>query len=80
MLFRSEKRQGQRVPREQVAGFEPSPGATHAEVADEAEASPSGKLPPGTGGIKGKRKSKKDKLREAAAAVAASAPSGKARA
>jgi ATP-dependent RNA helicase RhlE len=46
-----EKRQGQRVPREQVAGFEPE------AVASEAQA---------TGGIKGKRKSKKDKLREAA--------------
>jgi superfamily II DNA/RNA helicase len=47
-----EKRQGFRVPREQVAGFEPT------EVATEAQA---------TGGVKGKRKSKKDKLREAAA-------------
>jgi ATP-dependent RNA helicase RhlE len=46
-----EKRQGQRVPRDQIGGFEPvdaaAPGAS-------------------TGGIKGKRKSKKDKLREAA--------------
>jgi len=52
-----EKRQDVRVPRERLAGFEPT-----------AEAKP---LPPGandgTGGIKGKRKSKKDKLREAAA-------------
>jgi len=52
-----EKRQNVRVPRERLAGFEPT-----------AEAKP---LPPGandgTGGIKGKRKSKKDKLREAAA-------------
>ncbi|WP_245503443.1 DEAD/DEAH box helicase [Aquabacterium lacunae] len=55
-----EKRQGQRVPREQVVGFEPS---TSGHTLD------SGKLPPGTGGIKGKRKSKKDKLREAAAAT-----------
>jgi superfamily II DNA/RNA helicase len=47
-----EKRQGQRVPREQVPGFEPK------EVAPPA---------PSTGGVKGKRKSKKDKLREAAA-------------
>ncbi len=47
-----EKRQGQRVPREQVAGFEPS------HVAPPQ---------PGPGGIKGKGKSKKDKLREAAA-------------
>jgi len=52
-----EKRQNVRVARERLAGFEPT-----------AEAKP---LPPGandgTGGIKGKRKSKKDKLREAAA-------------
>ncbi|MGN6826640.1 DEAD/DEAH box helicase [Paucibacter sp. M5-1] len=47
-----EKRQVQRVAREQIAGFEPG------EVASEAQA---------VGGIKGKRKSKKDKLREAAA-------------
>ncbi|MDY0745578.1 DEAD/DEAH box helicase [Paucibacter sp. R3-3] len=51
-----EKRQGQRVPREQVAGFEPK------EVASEALA---------TGGVKGKRPSKKDKLRAAAAAAGA---------
>jgi ATP-dependent RNA helicase RhlE len=47
-----EKRCGARIVREQIAGFEPG------EVASEAQA---------TGGIKGKRKSKKDKLREAAA-------------
>ncbi len=54
-----EKRQGRRVPREQVGGFEPT------ELA-----------PPGaaSGGIKGTRKSKKDKLREAAQ-QAAPAPS-----
>ena len=46
-----EKRQGARVPREHVAGFEPA-----------AAAMPAAAL----GGIKGKRKSKKDKLREAA--------------
>nr|WP_295080018.1 DEAD/DEAH box helicase [uncultured Roseateles sp.] len=51
-----EKRQGQRVAREQIAGFEPSSVAS-------AEA--------GVGGVKGRRKSKKDKLREAAAAAAA---------
>lgn len=49
-----EKRQGQRVPREQIAGFEPT------DVA-------SPDLGHGVGGVKGKRKSKKDKLREAAA-------------
>jgi len=49
-----EKRQGLTVPRERVAGFEP------VEAAPPAGA--------GTGGIKGKRPSKKDKLRAAAAA------------
>jgi len=49
-----EKRQGARVLREQVAGYEPAAPAVVA-VADS------------TGGIKGWRKSKKDKLREAAA-------------
>jgi ATP-dependent RNA helicase DbpA len=50
-----EKRQGLRLPREQVAGFEP------------AEVEPP--VPPdaGVGGIKGRRPSKKDKLRAAAA-------------
>jgi superfamily II DNA/RNA helicase len=47
-----EKRQGQRVPREQIEGFEPKD-----EVSPEQAA----------GGVKGTRKSKKDKLREAAA-------------
>ncbi|MDR7294875.1 superfamily II DNA/RNA helicase [Pelomonas aquatica] len=48
-----EKRQGQRVPRERLAGFEPTAVATDAQAA---------------GGIKSTtRKSKKDKLREAAA-------------
>jgi superfamily II DNA/RNA helicase len=47
-----EKRQGARVARETVAGFEPRETAAPA--------------PPGGGGVKGKRKSKKDKLREAA--------------
>lgn len=54
-----EKRQGLRVPREQVAGFEPKDVAPAPSLTD----------PEGTGGIKGKRKSKKDKLREAAAAA-----------
>jgi superfamily II DNA/RNA helicase len=51
-----EKRQDQRVPREQVPGFEPVEAATPV---------PAGADP--NGGIKGRRKSKKDKLREAAA-------------
>lgn len=58
-----EKRQGLRVPREQVPGFEPK------EV--QPTTAPSLTDPEGTGGVKGKRKSKKDKLREAAAAAAA---------
>lgn len=48
-----EKRQGQRVPRERIAGFEPRDVALPASSAE--------------GGVKGRRKSKKDKLREAAA-------------
>ncbi len=50
-----EKRQGLSLPREQIAGFEPQ--ETLPENA------------PGGGGIKGKRPSKKDKLRAAAAAA-----------
>ena len=53
-----EKRQQQRLPREQVAGFEP------AQVLPAVAADPAG-------GVKGKRKSKKDKLREVAALAAA---------
>jgi ATP-dependent RNA helicase RhlE len=53
-----EKRQGQRVPREVVEGFEP----TEAPPLTEA-----GERGADNGGIKGRRKSKKDKLREAAA-------------
>lgn len=48
-----EKRNGLRIPREQIPGFEPTDQVPQ----------PS----PGTGGIKGRWKSKKDKLREAAA-------------
>lgn len=58
-----EKRQGLSLPREQVAGFEP----TAAAVPDLAPV-------PGTGGIKGKRPSKKDKLRAAQAAGAGDTP------
>ena len=50
-----EKRQHQTVPREQIPGFEPTQ-------------SPPDTPAPGTGGVKGKRPSKKDKLRAAAAA------------
>lgn len=55
-----EKRNGLRLPREVLAGFEPvetEPPAPSAATA--------------TGGVKGKRKSRKDKLREAAARNAA---------
>lgn len=55
-----ESRQKIRVPREQVAGFEPVPSAAPAVHAA---------LDTVNGGVKGKRKSKKDKLREAAAAA-----------
>jgi len=51
-----EKRNGITLPREQIEGFEPM----EIEV-------PAAPLAPSTGGVKGKRKSKKDKLREAAA-------------
>ncbi|QBE65267.1 DEAD/DEAH box helicase [Pseudoduganella lutea] len=54
-----EKRQGLRVPRERIAGFEPVEADTESLTGAPA-ADPNG-------GIKGKRKSKKDKLREAAA-------------
>jgi len=56
-----EKRQGERVPREQVEGFEQTETAAPVSAATDTV----------NGGIKGKRKSKKDKLREAAAAAAA---------
>ena len=58
-----EKRQGLRVTREQIEGFVPT------------ETAPSD-LGQGVGGIKGRRKSKKDKLREAAAAQQAAGGSG----
>jgi len=45
------------VPREQIAGFEPAPLA---------ELAPGAVAPSSNGGIKGKRPSKKDKLRAAA--------------
>ena len=57
-----EKRQQQRVPREVVPGFEPAAAPLPPAVADAA------------GGIKGRRPSKKDKLRAAAAAADGPAP------
>ena len=63
-----EKRQQQRVAREVVAGFEPRQ-ATNVAPADDAE-QPAAEAPRGldpNGGIKGRRLSKKDKLRAAVA-------------
>lgn len=54
-----EKRQRVRIPREQITGFEPR------------EVPAAAPRPPGTGGVKGKRPSKKDKLRAAASATQA---------
>ncbi len=53
-----EKRQGMALAREVVAGFEPTDTASPTDLASV----------PGTGGIKGKRPSKKDKLRAQARA------------
>lgn len=53
-----EKRNGLSVPREQIAGFERNPNIEVAEPKTKGQAP-----------VKGKRKSKKDKLREAAAAA-----------
>jgi ATP-dependent RNA helicase RhlE len=53
-----EKRNGINAPREQIAGFETS--------LDQPVANAGSSAPARTGGVKGKRKSKKDKLREAA--------------
>jgi ATP-dependent RNA helicase RhlE len=66
-----EKRQGLRVPREVIEGFEPTASATpspegdgfEADAVDAPDQAPKGLDP--NGGVKGKRKSKKDKLREA---------------
>jgi superfamily II DNA/RNA helicase len=63
-----EKRQQQRVAREVVAGFEPQQAANAA--ATDGGAEPASKAPRGldpNGGLKGRRLSKKDKLRAAAA-------------
>ncbi|MCZ2496718.1 DEAD/DEAH box helicase [Xylophilus sp. Kf1] len=51
-----EKRNGVAIPREHIAGFEPTETAVEQTPQD----------PEGTGGVKGKRPSKKDKLRAAA--------------
>ena len=57
-----EKRQGLKLVREQIAGFEPQQSAVPVLVVDTS----------GHGGVKGKRPSKKDKLRAAAALAATS--------
>jgi superfamily II DNA/RNA helicase len=64
-----EKRQGQRVAREQIPGFEPAASPAEAPAAEQADGptSPRKGLDP-HGGLKGRRKSRKDKLREALAA------------
>jgi superfamily II DNA/RNA helicase len=66
-----EKRQGQRVVREQVPSFEPV--APRAQGTSNAEGLASDNLPrkglDPHGGLKGRRKSRKDKLREAAASA-----------
>ncbi|QGZ38769.1 superfamily II DNA/RNA helicase [Pseudoduganella flava] len=61
-----EKRQAKRVPRERIDGYAP----TEAPSPTTAAASPACTPSDPNGGIKGKRKSKKDKLREAAALAA----------
>lgn len=73
-----QKRQALQIELETVAGFEPSGFDQAAEVP--VEPARPGKLPPGTGGIKGKRPSKKDKLRAAAAAADAGTGAGPGRA
>ena len=67
-----EKRQGKRVERERIAGFEPTEekAAAAGVVAGQLQPQP---LDP-NGGIKGRRKSKKDKLREAVARARGAAP------
>lgn len=65
-----EKRQHLAIPLEQVLGFEPQAGDVNV-AATRTDAS--AVAAPSTGGIKGKRPSKKDKLRAAAAAQAAAA-------
>ncbi len=62
-----EKRQSISLPREQIAGFEPQVDNS-GEEAPEFDAAPVYVDTTGTGGIKGKRPSKKDRLRAAASA------------
>ena len=62
-----EKRQHLQLPRERIEGFEPAP--VDPAMLGAASTSPESPASPANGGIKGKRPSKKDKLRAAAAAV-----------
>lgn len=62
-----EKRQGLRVPTSVIEGFEPTP--VEAPASDNAPGAAM-RAPNDNGGIKGKRPSKKDKLRAAAQAQA----------
>jgi superfamily II DNA/RNA helicase len=61
-----EKRQHLQLPRERIEGFEPAV----VEATDLLDAVSAATPAPSTGGIKGKRPSKKDKLRAAAGAAA----------
>jgi superfamily II DNA/RNA helicase len=66
-----EKHQQQQVQREVIVGFEPQEEAmVETESAEDA--------PPSTGGIKGRRPSKKDKLRAAAARAQSAVSTGEA--
>jgi superfamily II DNA/RNA helicase len=58
-----EKRHGLQVPLENVAGFEPEARMSVAESMAEGDGAFAPTASPNTGGIKGKRPSKKDKLR-----------------
>jgi len=66
-----EKRRHLSLPREQIEGFEPID-----RVVETSETTSPGKAAPGTGGIKGKRPNKKDKLRAAAVGASAAKPAG----
>ena len=65
-----EKRQQQRVPRERISGFEPAV----AVLAAASTPSLAGAASDPNGGVKGRRPSKKDKLRAAAAAAPSKRP------
>ncbi len=65
-----EKRQGLSLPRERIAGFEPAPAPSAMPSAAAAATADTGRSDP-NGGTKGRRPSKKDKLRAAAALQAA---------